>query len=63
MQALEQTFADVREGLLEAEYAVPYRGYLRQVFSCPGGLKWWSERHAWFSASFQREIDELIGSK
>lgn len=60
MQAIEQTFADVREGTLESEYAAPYRDYVRQLFSCPGGLQWWSERRAWFTASFQREIDKLI---
>ena len=62
MQAIEQTFADVREGLLDPEYAVPYRDHLRHVFSCPGGQEWWSERRAWFSASFQQEIGELIGA-
>ncbi len=60
MQAIEQTFADVREGIVEPEYAVPYRDYLRDLFSCPGGLQWWSERRAWFSASFQGEVDKLI---
>lgn len=61
MQAIEQTFADVREGLVEPEYAVPYRDYLQHLLSHPGGLGWWSERQAWFSASFQREIHDLIG--
>jgi hypothetical protein len=60
MQAIEQTFADVRDGLLESEYGVPYRDYLRHLLSCSGGSQWWSERRAWFSASFQREVDELI---
>jgi hypothetical protein len=60
MQAIEQTFADVREGLVESEYATPYRDYLRRLLSCPGGVQWWSERRAWFSASFQREVDHLI---
>ncbi len=62
MQAIEQTFAGVREGQLESEYAVPYREYLRVLFSCPGGLQWWSEHRAWFTASFQCEIEELLGS-
>jgi len=60
MQAKEQDFADVREGILEAEYAVPYQDYIRHVFSCSGGVQWWSERRTWFSASFQREIDSLL---
>lgn len=61
MQALEQSFADVREGVVHAEYTEPYRNYLRQVFSCPGGQQWWSERRAWFSVSFQGEVERLIG--
>lgn len=60
MQATEQTLADVREGVQEPEYAVPYRDLLRDLFSSPGGQQWWSERRAWFSASFQREVDQLI---
>ncbi len=60
MQAVEQTFADVREGLVEPEYAVPYRDFVRQIFSCPGGQQWWSERRAWFTVSFQKEVDKLI---
>ncbi len=63
MQAIEQTFADVRVGILEAEYAVPYRDYLQHLFSCPGGLQWWSERRAWFSISFQGEIGHLIAGQ
>ena len=61
MQAIEQTFAGVREGQLESEYAVPYREYLREMLSCPGGLQWWGEHRAWFTRSFQREIDQIIG--
>ena len=53
MQAVEQTFADVREGLVEAEYAQPYRDHVRQILACQGGREW-------FSASFQREVDALI---
>jgi hypothetical protein len=62
MQAKEQDFADLRAGILEAEYAVPYQDYVCQVLSCPGGKQWWSERRSWFSASFQREIDDLIAN-
>ena len=63
MQALEQSFADVREGVVDFEYAVPYRNYVRQILSCPGGQQWWSERRAWFSASFQGEVDSLMGDQ
>lgn len=62
MQAKEQDFADLRAGILEAEYAVPYQDYLLHVLSGSGGRQWWSERRSWFSASFQREIDALHGS-
>jgi hypothetical protein len=60
MQALEQSFADVREGVVDSEYTVPYRSYLQQIFACSGGKQWWSQRKAWFSASFQVEVDRLI---
>jgi hypothetical protein len=60
MQAKEQDFADVREGILEPEYAVPYQHFMRQIFACSGGAQWWSEHRGWFSASFQREIDGLL---
>jgi hypothetical protein len=61
MQGVEQTFADVREGIVDPEYAVPYQDTLRKSFSCPGGREWWSEHRAWFTESFQREVDHLIG--
>jgi len=63
MQAIEQTFADVRDGSLEPEYGVPYGDYLKQLFSCPGGQHWWSEHRAWFTASFQDEVDGLIAGR
>ncbi len=60
MQAIEQTFADIRQGLADPEYGVPYRDYLKKLFLCPGGLQWWDEHRAWFTGSFQREIDTII---
>jgi len=63
LQAIEQTFADVRDELVEPEYAVPYREYVQHVLSSAGGCQWWTERRAWFSASFQREIDTLLTSQ
>jgi hypothetical protein len=63
MQATEQTMADVREGVQDPEYAVPYRVLLRDLFATPGGQLWWSERRAWFSASFQAEVDQIMAGR
>lgn len=60
MQAAEQTFADVREGVQTPEYAVPYRDLIRDLFASPGGGQWWSEHRTWYSASFPREVDQLM---
>ena len=60
MQAAEQTFADVREGIQAPEYAAPYRDLIRDLFATSGGGQWWSEHRSWYSASFQRDVDQLM---
>jgi hypothetical protein len=61
MQGVEQSLADVREGILEPEYAAPYQNSIAEALSCPGGRQWWAELRPWFTESFQREVDRLIG--
>ena len=59
-QGMEQTLADVREGTQAPEYALPYRDSLRTLLAEADARDWWERYRAWYSRSFQQEVDRLL---
>ena len=62
LQAVEQAFADHREGTFPYEYLLPYIDALGGWLSTPGGSAWWNERKIWSTASFRKEVDTILSS-
>ena len=60
LQAIEQAFADNRNGDLEDDLIVGYRNAVPSILNTPGGVQWWRERRYWFSHAFRYEVDELL---
>ena len=57
---LEQAFAAYRDGFYPAEFVLPIRPSIKTILSSPGGTRWWAERRAWLSDSFQAQVDQIL---
>lgn len=53
LQAVEQAFADNRDGKYPEEFMSVHRNTVPAFLNTPGGSSWWSERRVWFSKEFQ----------
>ena len=59
LQAVEQAFADNREGNYPAELMHSHIQNVPAFLNTPGGTSWWNERKVWFSEVFQQEVENL----
>ncbi|MGR8949756.1 MAG: hypothetical protein ACU84Q_17070 [Gammaproteobacteria bacterium] len=62
LQAIEQAFADIRQRDYPDDMEDTYKVMVPGVLNTPGGLEWWASRKPWFSAAFQKEVDELLAN-
>ena len=62
LQAIEQAFADFRNGDLDEDLLVGYRNAIPSVLNAPGGSAWWKERKYWFSHAFRAEVEALLAN-
>ena len=62
LQAVEQAFADHRDGIFPDESLQPYKSTIAGNLCTPGGSVWWNERKIWFSASFRNEVDTILSN-
>ena len=62
LQAVEQAFADYRDGRYPEEFLETYRNTVPAFLSTPGGTSFWNERKVWFSNSFRQEVDQLLAN-
>jgi len=59
LQAVEQAFADYRDGKYPAESMNSHTHNVPAFLNSPGGSSWWNERKVWFSEAFQQEVENL----
>ena len=59
LQAVEQAFADNREGNYPAELMHSHIQNVPAFLNTPGGTSWWNERKVWFSEVFQQDVENL----
>ena len=62
LQAVEQAFADYRDGSYPEEFLEVHRNTIPAFISTPGGASWWNERQVWFSKSFRQEVERLVAN-
>jgi hypothetical protein len=62
LQAVEQAFADYRDGCYPEEFLEVHRNTIPAFLSTPGGASFWNERKVWFSKSFRQEVDQLLAN-
>ena len=62
LQAVEQAFADYRDGAFPEEFLEVHRNTIPAFLSTPGGASWWNERKVWFSSRFRREVEKLVAN-
>jgi hypothetical protein len=59
LQAVEQAFADYRDGNYPSEFMHSHTNNVPAFLNTPGGTSWWNERKVWFSEVFQQEVENL----
>jgi len=59
LQAVEQAFADYRDGNYPAESMNSHTNNVPAFLNTPGGTSFWNERKVWFSEVFQQEVENL----
>ncbi len=59
-RSLEALFHYHREGGIDDWGADSYRATMIDMMSLPGIRQYWKERHHWFSAEFQSEVDHWL---
>ena len=62
LHAIEQAFADFRDGLYPADQLVPFENAIQGFLSTPGGSSWWSERKYWCGPIFRGEVEKLLNN-
>jgi hypothetical protein len=62
LQAVEQAFADIRQGDYSDDMEDTYKVMVPGVLNIPGGLEWWASRKPRFSKAFQKEVDEHLAN-
>jgi hypothetical protein len=62
LQAVEQAFADYRDGTYPEEFLEVHRNTIPGILCTPGGASWWNERKVWFSTSFRQEVEKLVAN-
>jgi hypothetical protein len=62
LQAVEQAFADYRDGSYPEEFLEVHRNTIPAFLCTPGGASWWNERQVWFSKSFRQEVERLVAN-
>ena len=59
LQAVEQAFADRRDGNYPEEFMNSHTNSVPAFLNTPGGTSWWNDRKVWFGETFQREIEHI----
>ena len=62
LQAVEQAFADHRDGNYPAESMNSHTNNVPAFLITPGGTSFWNERKVWFSEFFQQEVEKLMSN-
>ena len=62
LQAVEQAFADNREGNFPSEFMHSHTNSVPAFLNTPGGTSWWNARKVWFSKAFQKEVEKLMSN-
>ena len=62
LQAVEQVFADNRDGNFPSEFMQCHYNSVPAFLNTPGGTSWWNTRKVWFSKTFQQEVDKLMNN-
>ena len=62
LQAVEQAFADHRDGNYPAEFMNSHTNNVPAFLNTPGGTSWWNDRKVWFSEAFQQEVEKLMSN-
>ena len=59
LQAVEQAFADRRDGNYPEEFMNSHNNSVPAFLNTPGGTSWWNDRKVWFGETFQQEIENI----
>lgn len=59
LQAVEQAFADYRDGNYPSDFMHSHTNNVPAFLNTPGGTSWWNDRKVWFSETFQQEVEDL----
>lgn len=59
LQAVEQAFADYRDGNYPSDFMHSHTNSVPAFLNTPGGTSWWNDRKVWFSETFQQEVENL----
>ncbi|NCF19583.1 MAG: hypothetical protein GWP63_15175 [Haliea sp.] len=62
LQAVEQAFADNRDGNFPSEFMHSHYNNVPAYLNTPGGTSWWNARKVWFSKAFQQEVEKLMSN-
>jgi hypothetical protein len=62
LQAVEQAFADHRDGIFPYDSLLPYINAVAGFLNTPGGSAWWNQRKTWFTVSFREEVDTILSN-
>ena len=62
LQAVEQVFADNRDGNFPSEFMQSHYNNVPAFLNTPGGTSWWNTRKVWFSKTFQQEVENLMNN-
>ncbi|MBV1905160.1 MAG: hypothetical protein KUG75_03720 [Pseudomonadales bacterium] len=60
IQNSELLFLDHSSGFISEDIVGPHRRAVKAHLATPGGVVWWKERRAWFTAAGQKEIDRIL---